>query len=148
MSVLDKYFDQLGGQFKFLWDVYIKFYTAFLLFNISGLGIAVKFAETLDNKQRWVIVGVFLIQNIFCSIISFMVGSYSCQTAKRMRDLGLEMAKKENTFDHNFLIHIEKTPIPGELGKWVGYANGVAQIALAIFWALILFLPKETLVLW
>ncbi len=79
-----KYFDEVSLQFRTVWDLYIKFYTIFLTFNIAGIAATVQY---ISQDGRHVVVAAFVTQNLVALITALQIAYYSKSSALRSVEL-------------------------------------------------------------
>src|ERR1043165_7529559 len=67
----------LGTTFRTTWDLYIKFYTVFLSFNIIGLGYFLSKDLSIKNYIKDVLFAVFAVQSALLCVTSYLMAQYS-----------------------------------------------------------------------
>jgi len=135
-----KQFDEVSQQFRTTWDMYLKFYTVFLTFNISALGLTIQYMAGAD---RLPIVVAFLLQNINSLVTAVRIGHFSRHMAARLNCICSDFLRLEGSGnDSRDLRFLTDSAIPGELGYWGGIANAMGHGLLIACWVSVLFLPK------
>ena len=124
--------EDLGTHFRAVWDLYIKFYTAFLTVNVSALTLTVQF---IDVAKRGPIIFTFAILNLAEFVTALLLGWYSKSVAKRQKRISCELL----SIDHETgkLNHLTDSAIPGNLASWSAYIGALSHILLMICWALL-----------
>ena len=126
--VLRKQYEERVATFRTAWDLYIKFYTAFLAMNVAGLGVAVQYIE---QQRRWPIVTAFVCQNVLTCATSVAIALYSRALSKHLASF-VQAALVD--CDPRVQKFAAGTPIPGVLAAWSGWANAIASLALSGCW--------------
>ena len=112
-SVITDLLKELSQQFRTVWDIYIKFYTAFLVFNMAGLGLV---AEKVKGRKakKWIMLA-FIFQNILSAITAFSIAYYSQQVAIRAATLMTELVSRKGQPAEQRNPVFVGTPFPGSL---------------------------------
>lgn len=107
----------INDQFLGVWDIYIKFYTAFLTVNLVALGLVVEKVKQ-ERARKFICVG-FMIQNLFSLITASGMAMYSNQVA------------------HAFLNAPEIAVLAASrpLGVWGGIGNALSHVLFIGLWA-------------
>lgn len=139
--VLSSNYTELNIHFRFVWETYIKYFTVFLTFNVAALALTIRF---ITLEQRLLIVVIFAILNLITAVTGARVAEYSRSTSKRIEGvvdaiLSLSGTRAE---DKGAALTKATSPAPGTLAYYAGYANCVANIALAGGWVATLNIPK------
>jgi len=131
-----KHFDELSLQLRSVWDLYLKFYTVFLTFNILALAAVV---QHIARDNRTIIVVALVLQNLLSGITAVCIGCFSKDSARRLEDVTLYLLREapENSQRPPFSNH---SPIPGRLGFWSGVANAVSHLTLIGCWIAVLLM--------
>ena len=143
--LLRKNVEEISQNFRTVWDLYLKFYTVFLTFNIVAMawlfGDKNRIAE---GKPLYFIVAVFAVQCVLTGITSGLVAVYSKKTEamldKAQKKL-LAYAKEEaadEPLDYN-------GGLPVALGQWGGWANCSSSFLLMIAWVGLATIAKKPL---
>jgi hypothetical protein len=128
--VLQKQYEEYLQQFKTAWDLYLKFYTVFLVFNLTAFSFT---AEKVSADNRLPIVIIFVFQNI-CS----------AGTALHMSFLGRTTIKRLNPISDAILSNSSekdialKPPVLTGIAFWAGFANTLSHIGYICCWIFIL----------
>lgn len=134
-------FDETSQQFRTTWTIYISFYTVFLTFNITALGLTIQYVVT---SNRWPIVIAFVLQNINSMVTALRISKFSLHSSERMSSLARELADASNgttTLEVAPIKCLSDEPIPGRLGYWAGQANAIGHLLLVGCWIAALFIP-------
>jgi hypothetical protein len=125
-----KQFDEVSLQFRSTWDMYLKFYTVFLTFNITALGLTIQYVHGVNRAP---IVIAFLLQNVNALITGMRIGQFSRDMSHRLSKICNDIMQKEGNHseDSSFLTD---SAIPGELGYWGGIANAMGHGLLIACW--------------
>lgn len=134
-----KYIDEASLQFRTVWDLYLKFYTVFLTFNITALGLTIQFVKGSD--QRLVLVLAFILQNVVASITAARISVFSVDCSKRMAEVAAEYIKSEGA---GLPDDLKKPTIPGDLGRWGGLGNLLGHLLLIASWIAALFVNQPS----
>lgn len=131
---------ELSIEFRTSWDLYIKFYTAFLVFNITGLGLV---AEKVKSRNaQFLIAAAFVLQNVLSACTAAQMANYSRSAAERVQSIlvvAIDHAAKSTNFNQAAVQHLKKeSPFPGELGFYAGWANGVSHVFMILAWIAVL----------
>ena len=133
-----KRYEELNTNFRTIWDLYIKFYTVCLTFNVAGLGLT---TQWIEQKNRWPVVIVFTLLNIITSITSAMMAKHSEKISLDIESTAKFICLQEEgaplSFDKE--DKVLKSPVPHSLAKYAGYANFFACLLLASCWIALLF---------
>jgi hypothetical protein len=142
-TIISDLLKELSQQFRTVWDIYIKFYTAFLVFNMAGLGLVAEKVKSW-NARKWIMLA-FIFQNILSAITAFSIAFYSQQISDRAERLTAELvSRKGGPNDKSNPTFIE-SPFPGQLGYWSGVANGVSHAFFIVSWIAVcrMWKPRE-----
>lgn len=107
--------DQLLG----IWDIYIKFYTAFIAFNLTALGVVV--AKLRDIAGKKIMCVAFIAQNALCLATALGMAWYSFSVA--------------GAFETNQEVKILAASRP--LATWGGIANAIGNLLFISLWLVI-----------
>lgn len=134
-----KMLEEHGIQYRTAWDIYIKFYTVFLTFNVIGLGFTV---QQLPTDKRLPIAVAFCVQNTLSAVTSIYVAAFSRSTKRQSIALARFLAASDEGHDQDAEIPSVLTEplIPGGMGVWGGLANAGGHLALIACWTAILWL--------
>ena len=128
-------YSDLGTTFRTVWDLYIKFYTVFLTFNIAALGFFLSengFLVKLGamGSKHKLLVSVFAVQSLLLGGTSILMATYSKRAADDQRRLEIEL-----------LVEGAKEPVPGfrsvfplGLARWAALANATVMLGMVAIW--------------
>lgn len=141
-AIITELLKELSQQFRTVWDIYIKFYTAFLVFNMAGLGLVAE--KVKDRRAKIWIMWAFIVQNVLSGITAITIAFYSQNLALRAQTLMIELiSRKGGRADDLQTLAFTETPFPGALGLWGGIANGVSHIFFIVSWVAVCRLWKR-----
>src|SRR5580658_4185466 len=107
--VLLKRFDEVNVYFRTTWDLYLKFYTVFLTFDIAALAWVSN--NHLEGKLRWPVAISFISQNILVAITSARMVCYSKGAPKKVKDILGQLtdiaASREETIDKDKALSVD-----------------------------------------
>jgi len=132
-----KQFDEVSLQFRTMFDLYVRFYTVFLTFNFTALGLVLQFVPV---AKRILIVIAFVLINLNSLITAIRIARFSRQSSKRMRIICEEIVAQDNISGDQKLNSITESAIPGELGSWAGNANAMGHVLFIVCWLAILLI--------
>lgn len=119
-----------GTSFRTVWDLYLKFYTAFLTFSVLALGLTVQY---IHRENRLPVILAFVFQNVLSGGTAFGMARFSKQSSRRFEHLCAYYLDHSST-DHKGLKSLCESPSPGWLGIYGGYANLLSHITLIGCW--------------
>jgi hypothetical protein len=129
------YYQETVRVFIHAWDLYVKFWTVFITFNVVSLG----FASRIPVGGRSVVVAAFVVQNLLTLGTSFWIARYSKDTDKKLSSLASHLAGANTD-----VAEVAKgSPVPTRLAAWGGYANCIASICLIVCWVVVLRVPMD-----
>jgi hypothetical protein len=127
------YYKETLKMFAKVWDLYIKFYTVFMTFNVVGLG----FASRIPIQSRLPLVAAFVIQNLLSVGTSFTIARYSKQTHDKLSRVATHLVSPHA----NVAKEVRGSPVPIPLAPWGGYANCIAGLCLIVCWIVVSQIP-------
>jgi len=136
-GVLKTQYEQIGTNFRTVWDIYIKYYTVFITLNFTALGITIQYIGT---EHRLTLVVSFTIQNIFSTITALGVSAYSSYAAKQQKAIIDEVSQHLRLEDKARLPY--ETTIPVKLTYWAGIANGLGHFLFIACWVAVYQMGK------
>jgi hypothetical protein len=131
----------LSQQFRMVWDIYIKFYTAFIVVNMTGLGLVAEKIERLETKR--VIMWAFIFQNVLSGLTALAIAAYSHDVDDRMSKLltarvAMAQAATPETPSEQaarpYAPLLVRSTVPGPLGVWGGAANALGHVFFVVCW--------------
>jgi hypothetical protein len=130
--LLQKQYEEVNANFRTSWDIYIKFYTVFLTFNVGAMAVLFG-GKPLDGKVRWPVIFAFMLQDVLCAATSALMARFSWDSGRRLREAidALLDARAGEPAEKD----LPDSSLPVELGRWAGWANCWAMIAMTILWA-------------
>jgi len=129
--VAQKALEECSVQFRTVWDIYIKWYTVFLTFNILALGLA---AEHLKGRSIQVVAVVFVAENLISLVTGIRIGSFSASVKHQADSIAAWLASTDAPQASPAPQAALDFPVPGNLGQWSGYANALSHVFLIICW--------------
>ena len=128
--LLQKQYEEVNTNFRTTWDLYIKFYTVFLTFNVAALAALFSNGFTLVEKSKWLVIGAFALQDLLCAITSGLMAKFSLRSGKQ-----LEQARRALLQDRvEYGDGIPAASLPVGLARWAGWANLGAMLAMMALW--------------
>lgn len=114
----DNLASDLNDQVLRTWDLYLKFYTVFLVFNATAIGYLV----TREGVQtgRGVLAALFVAQNAIALVTAAMMSRYTLRTGKKLTQLG---AQPLTDFTN--------------LGVWGGIGNAIGHVVMSAIWIIV-----------
>jgi len=136
--LLKSRYADLGTTFGTVSDLYIKFYTVFLTFNIAALGffLSKPLFLCLSKRYIYVLILVFAVQSALLGGTSILMAKYSTKAAADQQRL-----------ENELLVEEAEAKVPGfesvfplGLARWAALANatgmlGMVAIWVSMFWA-------------
>jgi hypothetical protein len=134
-----KFWDEVSLQYRAVWDLYLKFYTVFLTFNILGLGVAV---QHIPTDRRLVIVVAFVLQNALSMVTALFVAHFSNSTARRIEEISAFIARDGDPQSEELRLppQLSESPLPGRLGFWSGCGCAFSHLTLVGCWIATLYM--------
>jgi hypothetical protein len=126
-----KALDECSVQFRTVWDIYIKWYTVFLTFNILALGVT---TEHLKGRSVQVVAMVFVAENIISLFTGIQIARFSAATKKQASAIAKWIASSDAPPLSMPPDDVLDCPIPGALGRWSGLANSLSHLFLIACW--------------
>ena len=134
--LVKKYFDEISLAWRTAWDLYLKFYTIFLTFNGTALGLTMKYIH--DCRPRIVICIFFMAQNVISAVTAVKVAQFSKEYERRFQDVAKLAARLSNS---KLPSELSRPPVPGDLGSWGGTGNTISHIIFVVLWFAVIFIP-------
>jgi hypothetical protein len=127
---------EIGNMFRACWNTYIIFYTVFLTFSITAIGLVggwiVANAESLNWRKIVLIhtvAGLFIFQSVLAAITSGSLAIYSQKAGVAYDTLETVLLDSEPSG----VLTLTK-PVPVKLATYAGVANTLAMIVKACVW--------------
>jgi hypothetical protein len=136
-AFLQAQYQEVGINFRAVWDFYIKFYIAFIALNFTALGLVIQY---MDQPHRWPVVLCFCIQNLLAAGTAWGVGAYSQQAADQQQAI-LGTCLKNSQLQSDPAPAFQ-SPIPAKLAIWSGHANALSQFLFMVCWIMALFIKE------
>jgi hypothetical protein len=136
--IIKKLIEENCVSFRNVWDMYLKFYTVFLTFNLTSLGLTIQYVA---RENRWPIIVALILQNAASAGTAIGVGEYSTKCAKRFQTLcGVYQAHTGAPVSAELEALFGST-LPGRLGRYGGWANFAGHLTLIMCWTFAFFIP-------
>jgi|ERR1700728_3464098 hypothetical protein len=127
---------EIGNMFRACWNTYIIFYTVFLTFSITAIGLVggwiVANAEHLDWRKIALIhtvTGLFIFQSVLACVTSASLALYSQHAGHAYNSLEERLLEaKPPEF-----LKLNK-PVPVKLATYAGLASAISMIVKACIW--------------
>jgi len=128
--------------FQTVWDLYLKFYVAFMALNFTALGLMVQYIG--DHNKRLIIVISFGVQNLLSAITALSISTYGKKVAEQQKALiDFVIPLKEQSA----LGLAADTTVPHKLGSWGARSNALSHILFMACWIAAMFVeppaPKK-----
>ncbi|HEX6065874.1 MAG TPA: hypothetical protein VFZ04_16695, partial [Longimicrobiales bacterium] len=123
---------ELATSFRNTWDVYVKFFTVFITFNVIAIGAVL---ERVDPANRPLMAAAFIAQNVLAAGTALGVASYSRVCKQQLERTADVLVRDAN--DPADRAVLRDAPIPGTTGVWAGFANFIAHLTLIAVWILV-----------
>lgn len=139
-----KTLEECSLQFRTVWDIYIKWYTIFLTFNIAGIGVA---AQHLKGLAVGVVALTFVAENLISLLTAIYIARFSISIERRALEAAAWLASEGESgqkLPEKSSSPIVQFPIPGSLGFWSGWANAASHLFLMICWVAIYILRNSS----
>lgn len=137
--LLKSRYADLGTTFRTVWDLYIKFYTVFLTFNIAALGLFLSkdpFPTQLGKTGSKPDIHVFVLILVFAAQSALLCGT-SILIAKYSRKAAADQQRLEN----ELLVEDAQAKVPGfesvfplALARWAALANATVMLGMVAIW--------------
>ncbi len=121
--------DELSLQLRNAWTLYVRFYTAFLSFNLIAFGVASSSSFSPANGEyNWLAIAL-ICQNCLSMGTSMYMARFSLNSASEADAVYSELNKLCDAPSES-----PKNPMPGQLGYWCGLANTLSILFLIVCW--------------
>jgi hypothetical protein len=130
MNPIERHYEQLGSNFRAVWDFYMKYHVVFLVFNLSALGLVVRY---VPFEQRKLIVVAFVFQNVISGLTALGIAAYSRHAARQQDALMKLLRGAAEPSDQTTAFAISPV-VPAKLAVWAGFANAAAHLVFAGCW--------------
>jgi len=130
-AILKTQYEQVGTNFRAVWDLYLKFYTVFMTLNFTALGIAIQY---INKDQRSPLVYAFILQNALGAMTAIGVALYSRRAADQQKAI-INLGIEATAYSQELKAHLALgTPIPRTLTVWAGVANALSHLLFIACW--------------
>lgn len=137
---------EIGIMFRACWNTYIIFYTVFLTFSITAIGLVGGWIVTnsgkLDCRQILlirIIAGLFMLRSLLATVTSINLAFYSRKAGVAYDSLEQELttievieSKRSDFIPSNILK--SNRPVPVKLATYAGWANASAMAIKTCVW--------------
>ena len=133
---------EISINFRTTWDLYLKFYTVFLTFNVAALAWFFSSAHNWSSKAKWLIAGVFIMESVIVALTSAKIALYSGEVRRAISETVAElenMASREGEAIEGARIGF-KTSLPLDIGAYSAWANFVGVLFVAVIWFVLAYL--------
>ncbi|HTV55218.1 MAG TPA: hypothetical protein VMI06_09905 [Terriglobia bacterium] len=120
--LLEKRLDEIGPMFRAAWDLYIKFYTVFLMFSLGAMGWVIEH----KTERHELMAGAFIGQTFLTLGTNVGMALYTYRTKRNHEELEAELAGDDAVPTAEV--------IPIALGIWAGTANALGMAGLIWVW--------------
>jgi len=128
--LLQKHYEEINTNFRTSWDLYIKFYTVFLTFNVAALAALLGAKVDLGDRSKWLVIGAFVVQDLLCAATSGFMARFSVRSGKLLDEARMALLAGSG---HRF-EGLDGRSLPVELGRWAGWANCGAMLTMVALW--------------
>jgi hypothetical protein len=128
--LLQKQYEDVNTNFRTAWDLYIKFYTVFLTFNVAALAALFSNNFSLAEGSKWLVIGAFVLQDVLCAATSGLMAKFSQSYAEKLEQARAALLKDSAESDEG----IPAGSLPVDLSLWAGWANCWAMLAMVALW--------------
>ena len=130
MNLIERHYEQLGTNFRAVWDFYMKYHIAFLLLNLTSLALVV---ELVQVGHRKLIVSAFVFQNLISAMTAVGIALYSAHCSKH-QDAMVKLLGSKEGYTEELKSFALSSVIPEKLASWAGYANAAAHLVFIACW--------------
>lgn len=128
--LLRQHYEEINANFRTAWELYIKFYTVFLTFNVAALAALLSAKVALADSSKWIIVGAFVLQDLLCAVTSGFMARFSERSGKLLDEASIELLADGTKATKG----LSARTLPIDLGRWAGWANCGAMLAMVALW--------------
>jgi hypothetical protein len=133
--ILMKRFEEVNVNFRTTWDLYLKFYTVFLTFDIAAF--AWVYGKDFNPQHRWPVSVAFIFQKVLVAITSGSIARYSKTVMAKILGILNQLADLANqrgeSIDRARVLGVD---LPTSIAIWGGLANCAGVSVLGVIWAL------------
>jgi len=134
LHLLRTQYQEIGTNFRTVWDFYLKFYIAFMALNFTALGLVI---QHMSQDRRWPMILSFALQNILSAGTAIGVALYS-QHATNQQQRIIDVFRTDSMSQAETPPEFQ-SPIPTKLAKWGAYANALSQFLFIVCWVVAWF---------
>lgn len=128
--LLQKQYEEVNANFRSSWDLYIKFYTVFLTFNVAALAALFSNNFALAEKSKWLVIGAFVLQDFLCAATSGLMAKFSQRSGEQLEQARTALLKSSAEGSDG----IPAGSLPVDLARWAGWANCWAMLTMVALW--------------
>jgi cytochrome bd-type quinol oxidase subunit 1 len=130
MNPIERHYEQLGSNFRAVWDFYMKYHIVFLVFNLSALGLVFRLVP-LD--QRKPVFLAFIFQNLISGLTALGIAAYSAHCG-RQQDAMMKLLRNAPAPSDQTTALALSSVVPVKLAMWAGFANAAAHLVFIGCW--------------
>lgn len=134
---LKKRYDDAIAQFRAIWDIYIKWYTAFIAFNVAAL-VFYFTAQLHKSPWRLCVAIFFIVQNLMCIATSSMMCAFSSNCTNQARRALRELQQRwspQKEVPHSSILASDL--LPCLLPRLGAVFNAIGAFLLLAIWLLV-----------
>jgi hypothetical protein len=133
---LKKRYDDAVTQFRSLWDIYIKWYTAFIAFNVAALGFFLGTHIHENSSAKW-IMWFFIIQNLMCVATSSLMWGFSARCGKHAHEALRELKERWSCSTVPLSGLLKEELLPYWLPRLGALFNAIGAALLLATWLIV-----------
>lgn len=135
-NFLGKQFEERNLTIRTAWDIYIKFYVAFLALNIAGIGVVVQY---VNLASRGPIVYAFSMHNLLAIGTAYFIWRLTSQLNSEVEQIAEQVRAREDIQLTPTQRVSLRAPVPRNLVLYSSIANAVTHVGLIACWVWLLW---------
>jgi uncharacterized membrane protein YqjE len=143
-TFLVKQFEERNLTIRTAWDIYIKFYVAFLTLNVAGIGVVVQYVQL---PSRGPIVYAFAMHNLLAIGTAFFIWRLTKQLNTEVEEIAEQLRDREGVNLNRRQLVALRAPTPRNLVLYSAIGNAITHVGLIACWIWLLWsaapLPKS-----
>jgi hypothetical protein len=143
-TLLCKQIEERNLTIRTAWDIYIKFYVAFLTLNVAGIGVVVQYVQL---PSRGPIVYAFSMHNLLAIGTTYFIWRLTKQLNAEVEEIAEQVRAREGIELTQAQRVSLRAPTPRNLVLYSAIANAITHVGLIACWIWLLWssappLPK------
>jgi hypothetical protein len=135
-TFLFKQFEERNLTIRTAWDIYIKFYVAFLTLNVAGIGVVV---QSVQLPSRGPIVYAFAMHNLLAIGTAVFIWRLTKQLNAEVEEIAEQIRTRESiSLLKNQRVSLQ-APTPRNLVLYSAIGNAITHIGLIACWIWLLW---------